>query len=104
MNVNTVGAIFGLIACVAILVITVIRQQRLELRDIGPFLGAFLGAANIPAALYLCLYAVYPDPDSVATKLHGYEKYVSFGGLSLLLVTGVTLWKSYLSAYTIEEE
>jgi hypothetical protein len=98
----TVGC--GLAAAIAILILTVNRQRRLEASDVGPFASAFLSGSNLPAAFYLSWYGFAPDPPTVLTKLHGFEKYVAFAGLTFLLVNVVALWALFRHAYVATEE
>lgn len=92
MDFGLVGTASGFASTALLVTITVVRQRRFELADIGPFVAAFLAGSNLPAAVFLCSYAFWPDPASVATKLHGLEKFVSFAGLSLALVSVASLW------------
>lgn len=98
----TVGC--GLAAAIGILVLTVHRQRRLEASDVGPFASAFLSGSNLPAALYLCWYGFAPDPPTVLTKLHGFEKYIAFAGLTFFLVNIVALWALFRRAYVTVQE
>lgn len=92
MTLTAMGTASGFVACLVVVGITIHRHRRFELTDIGSFGAAFLSGANLPAALFLCFYSFAPDPPDVATKLHGLERYVSFAGLSLLLVSLISLW------------
>lgn len=91
----------GFISTVAVLVLTIIRQRRFDVTDIGSFAAAYLSGSNIPAAIFLCWYGLDPDPLSVPTKLHGYEKYVAFAGLSLLILSTVTFWSLCQKAFAV---
>lgn len=73
------------------------RTRKFEATDTSSLTGVFLAGCNIPAALFLIYYGLDPDPESVATKLHSYEKFVSLAGLSLLATAGVSIY-STLSA------
>jgi hypothetical protein len=99
MSPNTAGVVLGLVVAALIVVVTIIRQKRFEATDLGSFVAAFLSATNVPPAIFLCFYGLSPDPDTVQTKLHGYEKFVSFAGLSLLLVSLIALWGLFSRAY-----
>src|SRR5206468_12150874 len=99
---NALGTCIGFSACIVVIAITVRRQRRFEAADLGSFAAAFLAGTNIPPALFLCSYAIFPDPQSVTTKLHGLEKFVSFAGLSLLLVSLISLWALYRKAYDVQ--
>jgi hypothetical protein len=92
----------GLIATLVVLGLTIFRQRRFEMRDLGSFGAAYFSGSNMPAAVYLFWYAFDPDPSSMPTKLHGYEKYVAFAGLSLLILSSITLWTLCQKAYALE--
>jgi len=89
----------GFVAAIVISSITVWRQRRFEISDIGAAAVGYIAGSNVPAGLYLCWYGLEPDPPTVLTKLHGYEKYVAFAGFCLLLITGVSLWGLVKKAY-----
>jgi hypothetical protein len=89
----------GVLSFVAVVVITLARQRRIAATDVGAFLTAYMSGCNIPPAIFLCGYGFWPDPPTVATKLHGTEKYVSMAGLALLCLAviglGLLLKKAY---------
>jgi hypothetical protein len=89
----------GFLAAIFILIVTIRRQRRFEFKDVGGSVVAYFAGSNIPAAIYLCWYGFAPDPSTVLTKLHGYEKYVAFGGLCILLVSLISLWGLIKNAY-----
>jgi drug/metabolite transporter (DMT)-like permease len=89
----------GLVAAVAVAATTILRQRRLETADIGSFVAAFMGGCNLPASVFLCCYGFSPDPPEVATKLHGYEKYVALAGVCLLFLALVGIWTLLRKAY-----
>ena len=101
MDFNLLGTVSGFVACAAVLLVTIFRQRRFELTDVGSFAAAFLAGTNLPAAVFLCAYAISPDPPVVATKLHGIERFVSFAGLALLLVALVSIWGLCRKAYQV---
>ena len=101
MDLNRFGTVTGFLVTGLVLCLTIVRQRRFEPADIGAFAAAFLAGTNLPPALYLCGYAIFPDSVLVPTKLHGMEKYVSFAGLSLLLVTLVSIWALCRNAYKV---
>jgi hypothetical protein len=102
LDTNRLCVLFGFVSCISVVILTIIRQRRFEVADVGSFLAAFFGGANIPVALFLCAYAFYPDPAEVHTKLHGMEKYISFAGLALLLVSFTAIWSLCNRAYVNE--
>jgi hypothetical protein len=89
----------GFLAAISISGVTVWRQRRLEIQDVGSSAVAYIAGSNIPAAAFLCWYGLYPDPPTVLTKLHGYEKYVAFAGFCLMLLSLVSLWGLVKKAY-----
>lgn len=79
--------------CVIIVASTTIwKQRKLESAHVGSFVAAYLAGCNIPAAVFLCSYAVWPDPVEIGTKLHGWEKYVSMAGVALLFSAIIGVW------------
>lgn len=104
MDLNLTSTLLGFVFCAAVLVITVTRQRRFELTDVGSVAAAFLAGKNVPAAVFLCGYAIWPDPGSVATKLHGLEGFVSFAGLCLLLLSLASFLGLCSKAYMLDEE
>jgi len=101
MTLNSFATAAGFLCCVVIAAVTIYRQRRFEPSDVGAFVAAFLAGTNLPPAVFLCVYAFSPDAPMVKTKLHGLEKYVSFAGLALLLVTLVSLWALYKKAHDL---
>src|SRR5262249_21370667 len=99
LDVTKTGCLLGILAAIAVFLLTIFRQKRLDLIDLGSFTAAYLSASNIAPAIFLCWYVFDPDPDSVKTKLHGYEKYVAFAGLSLVFLTLISLWAVCKKAY-----
>jgi hypothetical protein len=92
----------GFISAFVVSVVTISRQRRFEVRDLGSYVVAYIAGSNVPAAAFLCWYAFYPDPPSVATKLHGYEKYVALAGLCLLILSFISLWGLLRNAYEVK--
>jgi len=101
MDFNRLGTVSGFATCALIIIVTLIRQRRFELVDLGAFVASFLAGTNFPAAMFLCAYAISPDPPNVATKLHGIERFVSFAGVSLLLVSLLSTWGLCRNAYQV---
>lgn len=99
MDFNRFGTVTGFLVCGLVMIITIVRQRRFEAADLGAFAASFLAGTNLPAAIFLCGYAIFPDPSSVLTKLHGLERFVSFAGLSLLLVSLISIWALCRNAY-----
>jgi|SRR4030095_4240314 hypothetical protein len=65
--------------------ITVFRHRNFEPKHIALCLGGFLFGANIPPSIFLCLYAFTPDEAIKNTRLSGYEWYLFFAGIAMLL-------------------
>lgn len=101
INVSNGSTLLGFIAAIAVLILVVCRQKRLELSDLGSLGAAYFAGSNVPAALFLCWYTFDPDPATVQTKLHGYEKYVSFAGLAILVFSIITIWSQCQKAYAL---
>lgn len=93
----------GILASASVAITTIARQRRMDTADIGSFVAAFMGGCNIPAAIFLCCYGFSPDPPQVATKLHGYEKYVALAGVCLLFLALVGIWTLLRRAYEREQ-
>jgi len=98
-DITQISVISGIACTGVVLTITVIRQKRLELSDLGSFIVTFFSGSNIPAAVFLFLYVFNPDPLLSQTKLKGYEKYISASGLVFFLATIITLWKLCKTAW-----
>jgi len=101
MDFNQATALTGFTCAIGVAVVTIKRQRRFETTDIGTFAAAFFSGSNIPASLWLCWYVFDPDPATVQTKLHGFEKYVAFAGICFLFVTSVAIWGLFRKAYVI---
>jgi len=99
-DLNKLGIIFGFVSSALILLVTVWRQRRFEMTDIGAIAVSYFPGSNLPPAVLLCSYGIYPDPQDVMTKLHGLEKYVTFSGWCLFLISLVAIWGALLRAYT----
>ncbi|MBV9658702.1 MAG: hypothetical protein JO295_11390 [Verrucomicrobia bacterium] len=89
----------GIASFAAVALTTICRQRKLEASDIGAFLAAYMSGCNLPAAIFLGSYAFYPDPPTVATKLHGSEKYVSMAGIALFSLAIIGIWLLLKKAY-----
>ena len=92
MDLNKLTIIAGFAGTLLVLIVILARQKRLELVDVGYLLAAYFAGGGIPPAIYLCYYGLDPDPPSVPTKLHGFEKYVAAAGLVLLIFSVISLW------------
>lgn len=103
MDLTKFRVIFGFIAGLLVIIITLHRQRRLEAKDFHPFAATFFGGTNIPIAIFLCYYGLDPDPPSVATKLRGYEYYISFTGFFFLLLNVYGIWLYCKSAYDVAD-
>jgi hypothetical protein len=92
LDLTQTTVVSGFASALLVLAIILIRQRRLDTADLGSIGVAFFAGSNIPVAIFLCLYALDPDPPTIPTKLHGYEKHVAFAGLAFLFITLITIW------------
>ena len=102
LDMTQTTALCGFVSSVIVAAVTVKRQRRFEPSDLGSFAAAYFAGSNLPAALWLCWYVFDPDPQSVATKLHGSEKYIAFAGICFLFVTAISIWGLLRRAYVTE--
>ena len=93
------SVISGVATTGLVLMVTVVRQRRLDLSDVGSFVTSFLSGSNIPAAAYLFFYVFRPDPLLAQTKLGGYEKYIAVAGLVLFLASVIAVWNLCENAF-----
>lgn len=99
IDVTKASVVVGMACTVIVLVITVLRQQRFDISDLGNFVGAFFSGTNLPPAMFLCFYIFISDPALQTTKLKGYEKYISLAGLVLFLASLTAVWKFCKTAW-----
>ena len=83
MDVTKASVVVGIVCTLIVLVLTIIRQKRFDVSDLGSFVGAFFSGTNLPPAMFLCFYVFLTDPGLQNTRLKGYEKYISLAGLVL---------------------
>ena len=93
----------GLLCFFIIFFVTLKRQKRFDAKHLSAYITAYLAGSSIVPALFLCFYVFFPDSPDVKTKLHGFEIYVTLGGLTFLLVTLAALWSLFKKAYGVEE-
>ena len=93
MDLTQATVLSGAVIAIALIVVTIARQKRFEARDFYSFVVTFIAGSNIPPSLFLCVYGFFPDDPSIQTKLRGFEKYIFLAGLSLFLISLLTLWK-----------
>ena len=98
MSFDQAQATCAFAASLALVLCTLICQRRFGYEDIGRAFVAFSAGSALPKAILLSLYAFYPDPPSVMTKLHHHEIYVSAAGLSLFLSSMNALGALFLNA------
>jgi len=103
MDVTQASVISGVASTVLLVVVTVARQKRIETLDIGSFMAAFFSGTNLPPALFLVWYVFAQDPIVQMSKLKGYEKYISGGGVLLLLASIIAIWKLCKTAWEVAE-
>ena len=99
MDVTRASVSVGIVCTLVVLGLTVYRQRRFEVVDLGSFVGAFFSGMNIPPALFLCVYVFMKDPALNSTLLNGYEKYISLAGLVLFLASVIGVWKFCQTAW-----
>jgi hypothetical protein len=46
----------------------------------------------VPKGLFLCWYLFEPDPQSIQTKLHGYEKEIFAAGVIMIFLAFASIW------------
>lgn len=101
LDVTQTSIIVGIVSTVIVLLITIIRQHRFDIPDLGSFVGAYFSGSNIPPALFLCFYAFMSDTALNNTLLKGYEKYISVAGLVLFLASLIAVWKFCQAAWKV---
>lgn len=99
-DLSKLSVLCGLLGAAFILLLTVVRQKRLDPSDFYSFVAAFFSASNIPPAAFFMWYAVNPDPILTQTRLTGQEKHIAMAGLVLLLASLIAIWKLCASAWT----
>lgn len=104
IGVTQTSVALGIVCTVTVLVITVVRQRRLDLSDLGNFVGVFFSGINIPPALFLCGYVFMEDPQLNDTLLKGYERFISLGGLVLFLASFIGVWTFCKTAWKKAEQ
>ncbi len=102
IDVTKASVVAGVVCTAIILIITIFRQRRFDVSDLGNFVGAFFSGTNLPPALFLCFYVFLDDPTLSTTKLRGYEKYISLAGLVLFLASLTGVWKFCKTAWEQE--
>lgn len=103
MTFSQIQVLCGFAGTGLVTILTVTRQRKISLEDVGAALAAFFSSSTVPVAILLCLYGFDPDPPSVPTKLHGYEKYVAAAGFVLFLTTTITLSALVTKALSLKQ-
>lgn len=88
----TLHAAFALIACLVFIAVLLKRTRRLDRADAGSLFVALGAGLAVPKGLFLCAYLFSPDPESVATKLRGYEKDIFGAGVLIIFLAIASLW------------
>ncbi len=91
LNLSPVMALSGFAVALVMALVRTLHRRPLRLSSLSAVAIWYLAGTNIPVALWLCLYALSPDPPDVATKLHGCEKYVGLAGVCFLFLTVTTI-------------
>jgi len=89
----------GVASTITVVVITVVRQRKFEIADVGTFMAAFFSGMNLPPAAFLFWYVFAQDPVVAQSSLSGYEKYISGSGLLLFIASTIAIWKLCQTAY-----
>ena len=92
LDVTQASVAVGILCTAIVLMITVVRQKRFDVADLGTFVGAFFSGTNIPPALFLCAYVFMTDPQLNNTLLKDHKKYISLAGLVLFLASMIGVW------------
>lgn len=90
-HLNRMMVVSGFAVTLLMGLLSIFRGKRTRMSTLSACVIWYLAGSNIPVALWLCSYAINPDPALAATKLHGYERYVGLAGVCFLLVTLTTL-------------
>ena len=98
-DVTQASVAIGILCTAAVLIITILRQKRFDVKDLGSFVGAFFSGMNVPPALFLCVYVFLNDPAIANTLLKGYERYISVAGVVLVLASMIGVWTSCKAAW-----
>jgi hypothetical protein len=99
LDVTQTSVVIGIVCTTAVAIITIIKQGRFDISDLGTFVGAYFSGSNIPPALFLCFYVFMSDIALNNTLLKGYEKYISMAGLVLFLASLIGVWKFCQAAW-----
>ena len=100
LDVTQSSVAVGIICTIVVLALTIARQRRLDLADLGTFVGAFFSGINIPPAVFLCAYVFMTDEHLNNTLLREHKKYISVAGLVLLLASIIGVWTFCKTAWT----
>jgi hypothetical protein len=99
MDVTKASVMVGAGCTLIVLVLTIVRQRRFDVSDLGSFVGAFFSGTNLPPAMFLCAYVFLSDPALQSSRLRGYEKYISVAGLVLFLASLIGVWRFCRAAW-----
>lgn len=78
----------GLVVAATFVGRRLIFDKSFKAIDITQLISLFLTGCNLPAAIFLIYYGLYPTPNA----LDSYEKFVSMAGLSLLAIASITIF------------
>ena len=104
MSLEQLSSLCGIASATLVLMITLVRQRRFGLDDIGLVLAAFMAAAVLPGAVALCWYGLFANFPSVPNTFDGQHRYLMAGGLVVVLIGATGLWKLISHALTLESQ
>ena len=101
LNLEQVAALTAIISTAIVWSIIIIKQKRLDKKDLGTIGATFFAGYNLPVAIFLCYYIFDPDPPELLakTKLSGMHKYLCFSGIGLLYLSSSTIWGVIQSSF-----
>jgi len=92
--------ICGALCCLVVVIVKVFRQRKmLSLDDVGLVVATCFTGSNLPPAVFLFFYGIFPDALLDHTALHGYEKYISYSGIALFFISLAGWYKYIVTAW-----
>lgn len=105
LNFDQIAALSAIISTAIVWGIIIIKQKRLDKKDLGSIGSIFFAGYNIPIAIFLCYYIFDPDPPELLakTKLSGMPKYLCFSGVGLLYLSSSIIWGVVQASCKVEK-